>query len=71
MKTVAAISFRNDHSLSMDVEDVSRIEIGPPVQLDDGSWGAELLVRSSHGVVAIQLQADTPEKLTVYTDVSY
>jgi hypothetical protein len=53
------------------VEEVNRVEIGPPIQLDDGSWGAELLVRSGHGVVAIQLQADSPEKLTVYTDVSY
>lgn len=68
MKTVAAISFRNDHSLSMDVEDVSRVEIGQPIQLDDGSWGAELLVRSSHGVVAIQLQADAREKLFVSTE---
>lgn len=68
MKTVAAISFRNDHSLSMDVEDVSRIEIGQPIQLDDGSWGAELLVRSSHGVVAIQLQADSREKLVVLSE---
>lgn len=68
MKTFAAISFRNDHSLSMDVEDVSRVEIGPPIQLDDGSWGAELLVRSSLGVVSIQLQADTPEKLIVYRE---
>ncbi|MEW5728549.1 MAG: hypothetical protein AB1918_12045 [Pseudomonadota bacterium] len=71
MKTVAAISFRNDHSLSMDVEDVHRIEIGPPIQLDDGSWGAELLVRGAHGVVAIQLQADSPERLRVQSDVSY
>lgn len=68
MKTVAAISFRSDHSLSMDVEDVRRVEIGPPTQLDDGSWGAELLVRSSHGVVAIQLQAESPDRLRVYSE---
>lgn len=36
MKTFAAITFRNDHSLSMDVEHVNRVEMGPPVQLDDG-----------------------------------
>lgn len=69
MKTVAAISFRSDHSLSMDVEGVTRVEMGLPIELDDGSWGAELLIRSSHGTVAIQLQADTREALGVVTDV--
>lgn len=70
MKTFAAISFRNDHSLSMDVDDVSRVEMGPVVQLDDGSWGAELLIRSTRGTVSVQLQADTPEKLAVVTDIT-
>ncbi|MGE5548474.1 MAG: hypothetical protein ACM33T_16330 [Solirubrobacterales bacterium] len=65
MKTVAAISFRNDHSVSMDIEAVTRIELSPPVQLDDGSWGCEMLVRSTHGTVAVQLQADSPDKLLV------
>lgn len=71
MKTFAAISFHNDHTLSMDVDEVTRVEMGPPVQLDDGSWGAELLVRAAHGTVSIQLQADSPEKLAVISDVSY
>jgi hypothetical protein len=65
MKTVAAISFRNNHSLSMDVDAVSRIEISAPLQLEDGSWCCEMLVRSDHGTVALQLLADDPAKLRV------
>lgn len=68
MKTVAAISFRDNHSLSMDVEDVTRIEAGQPMQLEDGSWTCELLVRSGNGTVALQLLADAPEKLAVHTE---
>lgn len=65
MKTVAAISFRDNHSVSMDVEAVSRIEVSAPIRLEDGSWCCEMLVRSSHGTVALQLLADSPEKLKV------
>jgi len=38
MKTVAAISFRDNHSLSMDVDSVSRIEVTRPNQIEDGLW---------------------------------
>jgi len=65
MKTVAAISFRDNHSLSMDVEAVNRIDITHPLQLEDGVWTCELLVRSSNGTVALQLLADKPENLQV------
>jgi hypothetical protein len=65
MKTVAAISFRDNHSLSMDVEAVNRIDITRPLQLEDGSWTCELLVRSSNGTVALQLLADKPDCLQV------
>lgn len=64
MKTVAAISFLDNHSLSMDVEGVSRVELGAPIRLDDGNWFCELLIRSANGTVALQLVADEPDKLT-------
>ncbi|MBC7951049.1 MAG: hypothetical protein H7Z12_04390 [Rhodospirillaceae bacterium] len=65
MKTVAAISFRDNHSISMDVDAVSRIELTAPIRLEDGSWCCEMLIRSSHGTVALQLLADDPAKLNV------
>ncbi|MBI5165137.1 MAG: hypothetical protein HY985_14705 [Magnetospirillum sp.] len=65
MKTVAAISFRDNHSLSMDVEAVNRVEASAPIQIEDGTWSCELLIRSAYGTVALQLLADAPEKLRV------
>lgn len=65
MKTVAAISFRNNQSLSMDVEAVNSIAMGAPMQLEDGSWFCEMIVRSANGVIALQLLADSPEKFRV------
>lgn len=65
MKTVAAISFRDNHSLSLDVDAVSRIEVSAPIQLEDGAWCCEMLVRSSYGTIALQLTADSPAKLQV------
>ena len=64
-KTVAAISFRDNHSLSMDVEAVSRIEMTHPLQLDEGLWTCEMLIRSANGTIALQLLADSPEALQV------
>ena len=64
-KTVAAISFRDNHSLSMDVEAVSRIEMTRPLQLDEGLWTCEMLVRSANGTIALQLLADSPDALRV------
>ncbi|CAA7621465.1 hypothetical protein [Magnetospirillum sp. UT-4] len=65
MKTVAAISFRDNHSISMDVDAVSHVEISAPIQLEDGSWCAELLVRSGNGTIALQLTAASPGHLQV------
>lgn len=65
MKTVAAISFRDNHSVSMDVEAVGRLEITQPNQVEDGVWYCELLIRSENGTVALQLLADDPAKLQV------
>ncbi|CAA7622034.1 conserved hypothetical protein [Magnetospirillum sp. LM-5] len=66
MKTVAAISFRDNHSLSMDIEDVRRAEVTVPIQAQDGTWCCELLLRTAHGTVALQMTADEPEHLVVH-----
>lgn len=66
-KTVAAISFRDNHSLSMDVEAVSRVEMTHPMQLEEGLWTCEMLIRSANGTVALQLLAGAPEALRVAT----
>lgn len=65
MKTVAAISFRDNHSISMDVDAVTQLTATVPTQLEDGLWYSELLVRSVNGTVALQLLADDPAKLKV------
>ncbi|OAN52379.1 hypothetical protein A6A04_01435 [Paramagnetospirillum marisnigri] len=62
---VAAISFNDNHSISMDVEGVTYIGTAQPLQLDDGTWFLELLIRTKTGTVALQLVADTPEELAV------
>lgn len=67
MQTVAAISFRDNHSLSMDVEGVSRIEISSAREVDTGLWFCELLVRNDHGTVVLNLLSDDPGKLQVVT----
>lgn len=67
MQTVAAISFRDNHSLSMDVENVSLIEISTPREVDNGVWFCELMVRNAGGTVVLNLVADSPDKLQVVT----
>ena len=67
MKTVASISFLDNHSLSMDIEAVHQLEITHPIEVDTGLWTASLLIRADSGTVAIQLLADDPEKLAVKT----
>jgi hypothetical protein len=70
MKTVAAISFLNNHSLSMDVEEVTGIQAGLPIQVEEGMWTCELLIRSSHGTVALQLLSDSEEPLRVRQEMA-
>lgn len=65
MKTVAAISFRDNHSISMDVEAVSSIELGAPLELEDGTWFCEMIVRSGNGIISLQMLADDPERFAV------
>ncbi len=62
---VAAISFNDNHSVSMDVEGVTYIGTAAPLELDDGTWFLELLIRTKSGTVALQLVADTPEQLAI------
>ncbi|RAU23136.1 hypothetical protein CU669_02940 [Paramagnetospirillum kuznetsovii] len=62
---LAAISFNDNHSVSMDVEGVTYIGTGAPLALDDGTWFLELLIRTKSGTVALQLVADTPEELAI------
>jgi len=68
MKTVAAISFLNNHSLSMDVEEVTGIQVGAPIQVEDGLWTCELLIRSTRGTVALQLLSDSASTLRAVQD---
>jgi len=64
---VAAITFNDNRSVSMDVENVARIEAGEPIDAGDGEhWFVELLIRTQSGTVALQLLADQPGKLRVY-----
>ncbi len=64
---VAAITFNDDRGISMDVENVARIEAGAPIDAGDGEhWFVELLIRTQSGTVAIQLLADEPGKLRVH-----
>lgn len=65
MKTVASISFRDNKSISMDVENVNAIELGTPMEVESGTWFCELLIRTTHGTVALQLTADDPAKFDV------
>ncbi|KAF0223116.1 MAG: hypothetical protein FD176_2087 [Rhodospirillaceae bacterium] len=63
--TVASISFNSNHSLSMDVEKVARIHITAPLQVDDGIWFCELLVRTDNGTVVLNLMSADPASLQV------
>lgn len=64
-KTVASISFLSDHTISMDVEQVSLVEIGEAIQVESGSWFAELIIRSGNGVVSVQMLADSPDRFHI------
>lgn len=62
IRTVASVSFLDNRSISMDVEGVLGIEVGAPMQVDEGQWFCELIVRSTNGTVALQLVSDNPDK---------
>ena len=65
MKTVAAISFLDNHSLSVDVESVHLIEMTPPVELEAGLWTCNILIRAESGTVALQLLGKSAEALLI------
>lgn len=64
-KTVASVSFLSDRTISMDVEQVTAIEIGEPMEVEPGSWFAELIIRSANGILSVQMLADNPERFQV------
>lgn len=70
MKTVASVSFRDDHSVTMDVEKVVGIEVGRPMDLGDGNWFCELIVRTAEGFIAMQMVGDSPERFRICPDQS-
>ncbi len=62
-KTVASISFHDNKNLSIDIENVSGIDIGTPQQMTDDIWFVDLIIRSDAGNVSLQLTADSVDKL--------
>ncbi len=62
-KTVAAISFHDNKNLSIDIEDIISIDIGQPLEMTEGVWFVDLIIRSDAGNVSLQLTADSLEKL--------
>lgn len=66
MKTVAAISFNSNHSISMDVEDVQAISMGNPTQLEENQWACELILHTANGKVAVQMLAESPDRFHVH-----
>ncbi len=64
-KTVAAISFNSNHSISMDVEDVQDISLGKATQLDENQWACELILHTANGNVAVQMLADGPDRFHI------
>lgn len=67
-KTVASVSFLDDRSISMDVEELQTIVMGTPFELDDGHWFCELLIRTAHGTLAIQMLADDKERFAIHAE---
>ena len=67
---VAAITFNDNRSMSVDIEGVKRIEGGQPMDMGGGEiWFLELIIRTNTGTVAIQLLSDDAEKLRIQSGV--
>lgn len=70
-KAVAAITFNDNRSMSVDIEGVTRIQGGQPMDLGGGeTWFREIIIRTDRGSVAIQLLADDSEKLQIDTEAA-
>lgn len=67
-KTVASVSFLDNHSISMDVEGVVGLSLGKPMELEPGQWFCELIVRSDNGTLAIQMLANRPDVFAPETE---
>ncbi|SIS39841.1 hypothetical protein [Insolitispirillum peregrinum] len=65
MTTVAAISFHDNHSISMDVEGIQEIVLGRPMQVTDDQWFCELVIHTENGKLSLQLLADDAGKFKV------
>jgi hypothetical protein len=61
VKTVASISFKDDHSLSMDVTDVTGLTMGAPLKVEEGTWVVEMVVNTAAGKVALQMVGASPD----------
>ena len=62
-KTVAAISFHDNKNLSIDIENISGIDISTPQKMAEDIWFVNLIIRSEVGNVSLQLTADSVDKL--------
>lgn len=65
MKTVASVSFLDNQSLSMDVENVTAIRASRPLKMAEDSWFCELVIETENGKIALQLLGDDPEAFQV------
>jgi len=63
-KTVASVSFHSNHNLSMDVDEVQGISMSAPMQLGEGQWFCEMIIRSSNGTLAVNMLASSPDAFT-------
>ena len=61
--TVASISFHDNKNLSIDIENVSNIDVGTPQKMAEDLWFVDVIIRSDVGNVSLQLTSDTLEKL--------
>jgi len=59
-KTVASVSFHSNHNLSMDVDEVQGINMSAPMQLGEGQWFCELIIRSANGTLAVNMLTNDP-----------
>ncbi len=64
-KTVASVSFLDNQSISMDVEAVQGIALGAPMEIGEGQWFCELIVRSANGTLAVQMLAESPDRFVI------
>lgn len=70
-KSVALMTFNDNRSMSVDVERVTRIPSGQPMDAGDGEhWFLELIVRTETGAVAVQLLSNDKENLRIHSPES-